>query len=417
MSKARLLLEAVDTGKFPDHIDRDKKRKIETGTHPYATNPAFPKTPGAGSWPGEEGSHVKPGGKIQSYADLAASDQYSRVVKNLSRYLGRTPQRGEINQILGGIQAAAGKVMRIEAAHKPQLEKSAVDLVLNLDEFSQAKSAFESGDLKIVAKLVTKVKVDAPSSPPEDEEEIEQVEQELDAEKHKRRFINMMTQGAAINKNLAFHLIDDELAKIDPGLSKLYGLVMSSADFAYWIMPEEVQKMMQSSGEGAAGKVRLKFENGVITIHAEAVMFPVLVQEIVKGLFEYISYDQDEDPETRKAVQAHTDVLDNEPWDIKLGPAVYRQLQRMIGSADLKWLPQVYKHLSDLPTGEFSKATHDILQGDAAGKRYVKDLLDEIKADQEGGEEPREYEDGNEPTGDEWKTEAKAGALLKHLLS
>jgi hypothetical protein len=372
--KTKNLLEVMDTGEHPNFTHPGIRSKIEKGTHPYAKNPAFP------------GKLDPVTGKMVSHAEVVASDQYKTIYGKVKNYLGKAPTQRDLMGIQMGAAQAANKIFQLEAAHHEELEQAAIDLAVSLPEFEQAKAAYMDGQLKIEAKIKLKVSVKAPTqAPPENNPELEipQVSQELDAEKNKRRFLNLLIQGAGINKNYAFHLADEFLNGIDPNLTKLYGKVMSAADFGYWVFPEEMHSGMQANAageiEGAAGKMGLQFKNGEVVIVAEAVCFPVLVQEIVKGLMEYITYDADEDPELRKQVHDQTDTIGNEGWDIKLGPPVWRQLLASVGYDNQKWIPQVYQHLSQLSPDKFSKVMQSILNGSPDGKKYLRDLLAEIK--------------------------------------
>ena len=80
---------ALNTGGATNWIDPEKQRKIERSQHPYAENPAFPKEPGAGSYPSDMPPEVR-----QNYAELLASDQYPKIVRKLEQALGTRMPRG-----------------------------------------------------------------------------------------------------------------------------------------------------------------------------------------------------------------------------------------------------------------------------------------------------------------------------------
>jgi hypothetical protein len=382
--------EAIDTGAYPDYIDPRQRKALAQDQHPYAQNPAFPR------------EHGQKGSKAKSYAELAASDQYQTVIKKVERYLGRVPSQTELQQLFMGMQHSAEKAMQLEAGHEQELEQAAIDIVLGLPEFEVARQAYESGELKIVAKLHPNVEFETNIEAPEPAEniglEVDQIAQELQAEQHKRRFINLMVQGSAINKNFAFHMANETLDAIDPELMKLYGTIMSTAELAYWTLPEEYQKAMMAGG-GAAGKVKLSNEESGITIHAEAVVFPVLIQEIVKGLMEYISYDPDEDPETHNHVRSQTDTLSNELWDIRVGPAVWRHILSAIGQDNQRLMPYIYQHLVSLSPNEFSTVAQHIVKNTPQGRDWINKIVAEIQADSEEPSEPNQFESTRQELG------------------
>ncbi len=397
---------ALDLGDAPDWIDPERKRKITGGQHPFASNPAFPKEPGPGAY--KQGQHPQ-AGRVRSYAEFLASESYPRIVQKLRQVLGNRMPRGPHApmQIMQMMMQAVEQVMEYEQGHEAELEDLAIETVLGLDEFAAAKEAYEAGELNIVATLTRRVdKSDMQLDPEEPEEEkkqeleIPQIAMELNAEQEKRRMINMMMQGAAINKNHAYYLVRDKLDQLNPGLVNLYAIMMAGGELAYWIMPEDLQRTMMSGGD-AAGAEKLEFDEGIPTIRAQAVVFPVLIQELVKGLMEYLSYNQESDPETRGHTYGQTDTLANEIEDINYGAPAWRQIIRMID--DPKMMPYVYRHLVELPTTEFNQRMQQILRGDPEGKRFIDSLINEIRQEREGGqsEPPPEEFGGGEPEGPE----------------
>ena len=438
--KAQRLVEmALDLGGAPDWIDRQKKQKIAGHQHPYAQNPAFPKEPGPGSYPPGEGE-PRPG-QIRNYAELVASDVYPKIVRKLQQALGGQLPRGGPMQILQMLQGALQRAVQFEQGHERELEQAAIRVVLDLPEFKDAKSAYEDGELKIVAQLRpeidlggTNVEPEAPNEEQQQELQVAQIAQELDLEKEKRRMVNMMIQGAAINKDHAYLQIEQELRRMNPQLVNTYALLMSGGELAYWVLPEEAQKQMMGGegGQGAAGVEKLSFdEDGTPVITAQAIVFPVLIQELVKGLMEFYSYDDNADPSTQKYVHGQADTLGGELWDIKFGPAVWRQILRMIGNDNQEYMPFIYRHLLELPTNEFNQRMQQFLKGEPQGRQYIADLVAKIKAAHEGGgEPPPEFgggggpePGGGEPAGPEgadeadwWKKESKAAAIVRNLL-
>ena len=416
-TRAKRLVEmALDLGGVPDWIDPEKKRRITTGQHPYAENPAFPREPGPGSYP--EGENEPHPGRISSYAELVASDVYPKIVRKLQSALGGQLPRSPY-QILTVMVQALHRAVQYEQGHERELEEMAVRVVLGLPEFAHYKAAYKEGDLKIVAQLRPDIDLEGATVEPEEpdqeqqaELQVAQIAQELDLEKEKRRMINLMIQGSAINKDHAFMQVERELRQLNPELVNTYALLMSGGELAYWVMPEEAQKQMMGAGGGGAGGVeRLEFEeDGTPVIHAQAVVFPVLIQEIVKGLMELLSYDDESDPGTQKYAYGQADTLGGEVWDIKFGPAVWRQILRQIGHENQEYMPYVYRHLLELPTTEFNQRMQQILRGEPQGREFIKQLVAQVRREREGEEPPPEFgepepEPEPEPEGPEdwWK--------------
>jgi uncharacterized protein YlxP (DUF503 family) len=365
MAKAKnLIREAIDTGEFGDFIDPSHKRRIA--------------------------GHRSPG-MPDEHASVLASQSYQEAVRKLARYTGITPRsQRDLMQVSGMMMQALQQVSQIEQGHEQELEQAAVNLVLSLPEFKSAKDAFEAGEIRIRAELTANInlqaaRVDAEDTTNREELKIAQIAQELDLEVQKRRMINMMIQGNAMNKMQAFHMAQEQLNQIDPRLMNLYGVLTSVGEFSYWIFPEMMQKQGMEERGGAGGAAHVgSGEDGVPEIVAQGITFPMLVHELVKALMEYVSYDEDMDPETRAHVSGQADTLDNELDDIKLGPSAWRSIIRLIPDQEL--VPYVYDFLVRLPATQFHETMRLLLAGGPAAERKIQEIVRQIN-DQRAQEE------------------------------
>lgn len=416
----RILTEmALDLGDAPDWIDPEKKRKITQGRHPYADNPAFPQQKPArraGAPYRDDPNRPDP---TRSYSELIASHVYPEIIRKVQHYTGQNPRQMNPQQLMTQMSQAMQQAVRAEAEHRPELEQAAVEVVLSLPEFRDAREAVEAGDLKIEARLLDPqammqvMQRRIQGAAPEDEEEPEgeqmqvepgeeteeeraelgldvpEIATEYDAEAKKRRFVNLLIQGAAINKNYAYHQIADQLRAIDPNILTTYGKMMSIAELMYWIAPEDVFNRMQGSGQGGGGMEEIvPEEDGTYTIRASAMVFPVLIQELAKGLYEFLSHNEDEPEDVRKYAYSKGDTLGGEQWDIMKGPGVWRHLNHLVNQANAtELMGKIYRHLVTLPTGEFNELMQEILRETPRGRQYIQQVANEIRAEEEGRRE------------------------------
>lgn len=415
LAKSILTEMALDLGDTPDWIDPQKRRKIERGEHPYANNPAFPTEkpahrPGA---PFKDAPNRRD--PTRNYGELVASHVYPEIVRKVQHYTGRNPQQTNPQQLMGMMQQAMQQAVRAEGAHRPELERAAVEVVLSLPEFRDAREAYEAGELHIEAQLLDpqgmmqkmqqRIRGAAPDDEAEDAEDMPQmqvepeeeteedraelgldvpeVRGEYDEEAKKRRFINLLIQGAAINKNYAYHQMAERLQQIDPNILTTYGKLMSIGELMYWVAPEDVFNAMQGSGQGGGGMEEVTPEDdGTFTIHASAMVFPVLIQELTKGLYEFLAHDEDEPAEVRKYTSAKSDTLAGEQWDIMKGPGVWRHLNELVNRVDGgEYMSRVFHHLVKLPTNEFNTMMQEILKETPRGQQYIQQLVTEIRGE------------------------------------
>lgn len=372
-AKALIQEAPIDTGEFGDFIDRSHKRRIAQ----------------------RQSDHLP--------AERLASTAYQAAMRKLQRYTGIRPRgQQDINRAGMMMMQALQQVSQIEQGHEEELQNAAVELVLSLPEFKAAREAVQAGDLRLVAHLTAEIdlegaQLDAENTTDREDLKIAQVAAELDLEVQKRKFLNMMIQGNAMAKLQAYHLMNDRLNAVDPRLANLYGVLTSVGEFCYWVFPEEMQKQGMGGGQGAGGSVRLRAgEDGVTEIIAQGITFPMLVHELVKGLMEYVSHDDDLDDDTRKYVQGQADTLNNELTDIQLGGAAWQQIVQQVEDQEL--LPYVYNALVKLPAGQFQQTMQAIMAGGAQGKQAVDNIVRQVRQQLDNQEE------------------SEAGGIVKKLL-
>ena len=181
-----------------------------------------------------------------------------------------------------------------------------------------------------------------------------------------------------------FELISDELESIDGRLLNLYGVLMSINDLLYWVMPDETMQMMSGSGQSAEGSTEVDPETEPPTIKAKGLFFPILVHEIIKGVYEVLgSQGLPDDPKKAEMVMASQDTLPYEIWDLRLGPVIWEKFVESypdeLFEDDMREIQNyLFSRFSMLTTEEFFEVTKMILSGSKQGKQIVKKMVDEI---------------------------------------
>jgi hypothetical protein len=187
-------------------------------------------------------------------------------------------------------------------------------------------------------------------------------------------------QGAAKKGHYMFHMVEDELGEVDPQLSRLYGQLMSIADFTYWIMPDEAMTMMAGGGESKAGSEEVDLETDPPTVKARAQIFPVLVHELVKGVMEIMSIDAlPEEEKLQQHVLNKADFVTAEFWDLRLGPGLWDRFRDEIGTDDHDLRYYLYNEVSKMPAKEFNQFMKDLFEGKQSAKQKLVDLANKIR--------------------------------------
>ncbi len=270
------------------------------------------------------------------------------------------------------------ETIAIESNHKDALEELAIKMIR--EEYDMDEDVVE-----IIVELTPEITLKGAQKNPtpiqvkemefESHDDIANANEEV----YKRRFLNAMTQGAAKKCNHMFHMVDDELTNLDPRLPNRYAKMMSAADYMYYAIP----KIDEEKGSVTGGMVEVEYpskENPKAVIHAQAMVFPVLIHEIVKGVMELLSaHGLPKDKKLTEFVTSKADFVAAEPWDMRLGPAIWGRFTEAIDADDFNMKHHVYSELASLPAKEFHVCMKEIMAGTNRGKKIVKEIIANVK--------------------------------------
>lgn len=432
------ILEAgINPGEYPDWIHPEKHTKIGQRTHPLGNNPAFPQ-----NWQRPQGE------KSEHWEALLASEQYQATLRRLNDFINRSRPQGQ-QRPLGRqdfqtvMQAMFGAVMQavqMERPHANRLVKMAIDLIFEQPEFSKLREPYQNGEFKIDAKLGPGELGNAILSPEvqgqEGEEETEggddpeqvdtpdEVEREANAadqladitpEIAKRKVINAMIHGGAVSKNYAYQLITQDLQAINPNLTTLYGIAMAGSELGYFATPDAMAAMAKDNPELAGGSSEVEFEeDNVPVVKARGLIFPMLVQELAKGLLELVSYEGlPQDPDMAREVIDKADFVDEESWAMIMGRGLWTRFVAALGGDQDEITMHLYNKIVQMPVDEFNQTMQTIQAGGPEANAVVKRLAQEIRMDMETQDRAEAGFEGGGYGGDEGFQDADPDAWKK----
>lgn len=427
------ILEAIDTGEFPDWIHPEKHDRIGQRTHPLAHNPAFP------DWTPPEGS------RSPHWDALLASEQYQATLRRLNDFLNRSKPEGQRQPLRRQdfptvMQAMFGAVTQAVQMERPQanrLVKMAIDLIFEQPEFSKLREPYQNGEFKIDAKLGPGELANAALGPGVQEiggeggDEIEdiqggeegaepEVEREAQAAQElgsltpeiaKRKVINALIHGGAVSKNYAYQIVNTELDAINPSLTTLYGIAMAGSELGYFATPDSMAAMAKDHPDLAGGSSEVEFEeDNVPVVKARGLIFPMLVQELAKGLLELVSYEGlPSDPDMAREVIDRADFVDEESWAMIMGRGLWTRFVAALGGNEDEITMHLYNKIVQMPVDQFNQTMRTIQAGGDQASAVVKRLAQEVRMDMEAQdraesgfqappeEAPPEYPEGKEP--------------------
>ena len=402
---ARKLKEQIDYGTTPERMDPNLERKLASPEGMYATNPAMKK--------GVEDVQRLVSKRFQKVADKL------RQVTGIQDLSSKQVQGMVYQEMMRKLP----NIMRIEAAHRDELIELAKEASLDDAEVPE-------GRYQIDASLGMPDTGNFRMEPEDDEDEEEEDEEKLqfpsfdldeltdeeilELEKHKRNIINALIQGAAKKGHYLFQKPDvkSRLDAIDPSLYGDYLGIMAINDFMYFSMEQMIEQMSQT-GQGVAGKVELddaddeEGEEGEeqpdTKIIATGLIFPILCHEIIKGLEEAKGRaGLPSDPGMREKVLGQTDVLSNEPMQLRIGPEIVEKIRFAL--PDDVFEPQ-YKGLINffhvllyqIEAKEFLEIIGNAISEDSSkvgkAKKRFEEIVRDAKQMQEEFENYKEEED------------------------
>jgi len=269
------------------------------------------------------------------------------------------------------------KVQILEAPYKDVLEELAKEVVY--EEFPIVKEA----GIKINARLVEPEELNMKQSDDKPDEDISNAVDNLDVDK--RRLINAITQGASIRGTKSYYLFKDIVDDLDPTLIDNYNELLANA---YGIYDDDnaVSMMMamlsQNAGnQGGESDVEWDEYTQTLTINAKALVFPILIHEIIKGLYEIVSLQGfTSDAEKNKEIVSKVDKATNEPEDLRYGKFIYDALRNHVSENPKlleKYLIEVYK----LPNTDFKDFIENSINDELTDKDkyFIKKTLQKLQ--------------------------------------
>ena len=227
------------------------------------------------------------------------------------------------------------EIVDAEDGYRDELEMVAAQMV------TDAYPIIDYANIKIDAKIVglddLDIQMDQNSEDPALPDFGEDDPEKLKA---KRRIINGITQGASIRGAFGFMLFKEYIDDISSELVQKYNEILKLA-FGIYDDENAIAMMLAALAQGAkmqGGESEMEYddETGQFVIKAKAICFPMLVHEIVKGLYEIVGTEGfGADKEKNQAIVGAVDKLSNEPNDLRFGKFLYDAISKLYNESDV----------------------------------------------------------------------------------
>ena len=292
----------------------------------------------------------------------------------------------DLMTVLRQSQTVLNEIVQAEDGYRDELEMVAAQMV------TDAYPIIDYANIKIDAKIVGMDDLDIPNPPPsEDPTSPDFGEDDPEKLKAKRRIINGITQGASIRGAFGFLLFKEYIDDINPELVDKYNEILKLA-FGIYDNEDAIAMMLAALAQGQkmqGGESEMEYdeENEQFVIKAKAICFPMLVHEIVKGLYEIVGTEGfGADKEKNQAIVGAVDKLANEPRDLQYGKFIYDAINKIYADANVDD-PRVrelfFAELYKTPDAEFFPFIENALNDELKPlqKKWAADTMKDIAKD------------------------------------
>ena len=256
--------------------------------------------------------------------EVLAFNEYSRCLSLFEkRNPGISPAEG-VNRI-PGIQLL---IIKAEEPYKQQLQELAIKIIKDI------YCVPDYVDMKAFIQPRLSLDTNQDHSPePFLDLTLEQKNKML-TEIKKRQVLNAMCHGQALYIwGGIYHLVSEELEKINPSLKELYNYYTSTIGIGIWMInPDSFQSYIEDGNQTTLGFNKLRFDKKKGfggQIEAKGINFPVLLHEISKGVIDWIisaGIPQDYTEEELKYYYSKSDNYQHEVYHYLLSPSLWAGL-------------------------------------------------------------------------------------------
>ena len=356
----KALKESILLNSFPEDIaDAVYKNKTSIGNNPALPN-IFEK----------------------GYIEKLVEKRFKGCVDELKKI-------GEIDDVPDtDMQTVLGKLVlkcqKLEEPHRPELEKIVANYLIDLFGIPDDSIQMELSLVDDVDLSSSSIKLD-----PADGDEFIEYEDVLDAESikdevYKRRLIDAISMGAGmkISSNIKDYM--KEIYEINPALINLYRKILALNDYLLFTK-EDIGMTEEDKHQFGTVEVVLGQVEESPKILAQGVIFPILLSEAVRGLMElFASHGLPQEFEKAQSVLSKSDYLKAEPWDMRIGPALWEIVSDSFGnSVKTDLIPYLYKRISQLPVKKFNFFMREVLAKTRKGKRMMAKIAEKAQYEKE----------------------------------
>ena len=280
----------------------------------------------------------------------------------------------DIEELTDDLSATMTECKRIENDNKEALEKLCF-------EFVNGVFNIPSDTLSIDMELVDKVDTQQERLLPESSDSfsfdsIDDIHT-LTNEIYKRRFLNALIVGAAMDFAEMYIFVENKLDGINETLRRNYKKIWFINNLLLFHTKQNLSKKQKDGGNV---DVYISDETTSVRIEVKGILSPILVEETIKGLFELaISHGLPKDKDKAEYVMSKADFKLAEVWDQRVGLPLWRRVRKIMNECEISVQPSfLLMELANLETDKFNTTMQEILAGTKMGRYLIKEIVRNI---------------------------------------
>lgn len=315
---------------------------------------------------------------LGEHPSFPPEDEERFIIRLIQKHFDKISENEENSQDVESMKRKLSEIItqcqKIESNNKEVLEKLCVDMITQMFKIPQ-------DTLNIDAKLVTQVAPSKQRLIPEETtdfsfEDIDDMNY-LTEEIYKRRMLNALVAGASMYYANNIKKFIGDIFEINSELPSLYKNLLHYNNLLLYYVKDTLQN--KGNTEGGKVDVMIGTFDSVTQIKSEALLFPILVEETIKGILELaISHGLPKNREKANYVMCKADFKLAENWDLRLGYPLWSIIAEYMKDYEDVEPNFVLMELAMNDAETFNKNLKEIFARTKKGKMIMDQLLQGI---------------------------------------
>ena len=282
------------------------------------------------------------------------------------------------------LQKLISQCKKIESSNKSALENLCINVLNSIFDIPEET-------IEINCKLVQSVDVSKQRVVPEkttnytfdDIADMDYLTQEI----YKRRMLNALVVGASMFYANHIDFYVQELFKINPELPSLYKKILDLNSKLLYLQKDSLST--NKNTDGGKVDVTISSYDSKVSVNAEGIIFPILLEETIKGILEVaIAHGLPQDRKKALYVTKKSDFKLAEVWDMRIGVPLWLNIMSLFDDIEIDILDNsmvnfFFFEISQMECDEFNNFLKNVFKHTNKGKMDLENLSLNIIHDKE----------------------------------